>query len=334
MIILKPKGIDFPPEEHLLKSEKRNKDGIGIAYTLSSGKRKSKVVKIKKDFKNAKECYAWMKKHLKKEQAVIIHQRLGTSGLMDEGTRHPFPLTSDYEKMRKPNQECSIAFAPNGVFYGHGMHKKYSDTMLVLAKFFGGLGSLVFNNECVRELVLEFVGSSNRIAFLDSSGKIAMFGNNWIEHENKCFYSNKNYEYAPIVVKERTYYPKYGLRSYKKYKSKQQGLPYFGKPPAGKPKKMYTCSKCGKGKKSKWRGDIGDYVCAKCYKKVHSSTTSNTPALANNSIRCYYCGVQNSSYRFSIQQNACDKCYKNELWFRNKMEEINGQEKLNCGEEV
>lgn len=320
MIIVKPKGINFPPKEHLLKSEKRNIDGIGIAYTQDN-----KVI-IKKDFKNAKECYAWMETNLKIEQAVIIHQRLGTAGLMDKGTRHPFPMTIDCEKMRKENQECKIAFAHNGVFLGHGTDKKYSDSMLILKKFFGSLGNLVFNNEGVRELILEFVGSSNKIVFLKHTGKIAIFGSNWIEHRNECLYSNKNYEFEPITEKyygNNINYKNYSPQN-KKKKGKQEGLPYCGRPPMGQPKKKYQCDKCKAGKKSKWRGDLEMYVCSKCYKAVHKEATKDVPAVQDNGgLRCFYCGKKDAMYRFDIKQMTCDKCYKNDLWFRDKLKNFN-----------
>lgn len=322
MIILKPKGIDFPPEEHLIKSEVRNRDGIGIAYA------KDGKVFIKKDFKDAEKCYAWMKDNLGIGHAILIHQRLGTSGLMDEGTRHPFPMTTDCELMRKENQECKIAFAHNGVFFGQGMDKKYSDSMLVLQKFFGSLGNLVFSNECVRELVLEFVGNNNKIAFLKHSGKFAIFGNSWIEHKNKCFYSNKSYEYTIPV--QRTLAPigfnnsnNNHINHYSWDRKKPEGLPYYGKPPEGKPKKKMSCDNCGNCKKSKWRGDRKLYICSKCYKIMHKEQSNNVSTKKDNI--CYYCQNKDATYYPDIQHNSCERCHKNELYYRNRLEEFSNE---------
>jgi len=324
MICVKPKGIEFPPEEHLLNSENRNKDGIGIAYTKYIKNKKGTTVVIKKDFKDAKDCYAWMKKNLKVEQSIIIHQRLGTSGLSDEGTRHPFPVTTECEIMREANQKCPIAFAHNGIFSGHGSDKKYSDSMLVLSKFFGTLGNLIFNNESVRELVLEFVGNFNKIVFLKASGKVAIFGSGWIEHPNGCLYSNENYSYT--VVKKKAYTPTntWDSRSTSKpqYNNQQGCLPYYGKPPSGQPKKKYHCDMCQQGKKSKWRGDLEMYVCSKCYKSIHNEATKDVPMLSSSTLMCHYCGSNHGVWRFEIKENSCSKCFRNQLWFKNKLNEL------------
>jgi len=321
MIILKPRGTAFPVEEHLLKSELRNADGIGIAYS------KDKKVFIKKDFTDATQCYKWMIDNLTVDSAVIIHQRFGTSGLTDEGNRHPFPCTTDKELMRKVEQECKVAFAHNGVFYGHSTDKVYSDTMLVLSKYFGTIGSLAFSNECVRELILEFVGTTNRICFLNSAGKFSIFGSGWIEHPNGCIYSNKGFEYTapapvttPIGFNQST--PFANRRMTQKRLPKANGLPHFGKPPEGQPKKKFTCDVCGASKKSKWRGDLEKYVCSKCYKAEHLNDTIDTPSVDYYATICAYCSNKEGKYRLDISKHACNKCYANELWFRAKCKEF------------
>lgn len=43
-----------------------------------------------------------------KNQSVVFHFRISTSGKIDEGNCHPYPLTDDSIYLRKTNLRCSI----------------------------------------------------------------------------------------------------------------------------------------------------------------------------------------------------------------------------------
>ena len=50
-----------------------------------------------------------------KNQSVVFHFRISTSGKIDEGNCHPYPLTDDSIYLRKTNLRCSIGIAHNGI---------------------------------------------------------------------------------------------------------------------------------------------------------------------------------------------------------------------------
>jgi len=111
LIIAKNSKVNLPPIKYLKNADFYNPHGMGIAYW----KYGSKEVFIKKDFKNIKPFIKWFKKNISKKDACIIHFRFATSGLVDNGNRHPFPLTKNSSILRRENFKCKVAVAHNGI---------------------------------------------------------------------------------------------------------------------------------------------------------------------------------------------------------------------------
>jgi len=123
LIISKPKGVALPIKKHLVEAEKNNPDGIGIAYYKNNG-----IVRIKKTFRNVHSLYKFLKANITAEDILLIHFRIATSGKVDKGNRHPFPITLNKQLLRKEELSCRFAVAHNGVISQYGGHKKYSDS--------------------------------------------------------------------------------------------------------------------------------------------------------------------------------------------------------------
>lgn len=325
-------GEKYPELQHLTNAEEKNKDGIGIAYA------NGKEVIIKKDFKNATECHKWLLENVPIEYGVVIHLRSGTAGLMDEGNRHPFPLTADMELMRKTNQSCKIALAHNGVFTNVDTHEKYSDSMMFIATYLHDIKEEdLFNDGAVQRLIGAAVGVS-RLAVIRAEGNIVYFGK-FFEHENGCLYSNEAYkkvEYLPAYYGRKDHsslsrlYNGGSSNIYDDYETediyKKHGYGVF------KGKKSKHCDICLKKKKSKWHKDRMLYACQSCMKELDKREHKD------GAVKCEVCETSFSvitpsvvSYRANVNMKLCDECYKNEIWFRAILkQDIEGKE-VTCG---
>jgi len=196
LIAVKEHHKELPKDEFLIEANSRNPDGIGIAY-WKPGKNE---VYIKKDFKTIKVFLEWLKENIKLEDICIIHFRMATHGLKDEGNRHPFPITKNKELLRKVEQVCQMAVAHNGVLRDYGQHKKFSDTqkfvMDILAE------ESIKNNlrdRAVMKLVNNFI-DGDKLAILDKDGMLYYFGD-YNEFEG-IKYSNYSYKKLELAVSQ------------------------------------------------------------------------------------------------------------------------------------
>lgn len=187
MIVFKGAGVELPKEEHLRESASRNKDGIGIAY-LKVG---INEVRIKKDFKDVDVLISWLKDNITKEDICIVHFRLATHGLVDEGNRHPFPITKNKELLRKTELICQMAVAHNGVISQYE-HKKFSDTQkFVLDILSEESVKNNLDNPGIQKLISNFIGL-DRLVILLANGTGYRWGE-WIK-EGDIYYSNSGYK--------------------------------------------------------------------------------------------------------------------------------------------
>lgn len=191
MIIVKPVGVELPTEGVLDRCALINRDGIGVAWTHDS------MVKIKKDFNDVDAFKSFMAKTLTKQHAALIHFRIATAGKVDEGNRHPFPLTRRNKRLRALESVTDIAVAHNGTFTDLKGHKKYSDTMLFIKNVLSD--PIVRNNlysDAIHELISGYLDTS-KLAVLDRMGKITKFG--YFYEENGLWYSNGGYKKSETV---------------------------------------------------------------------------------------------------------------------------------------
>jgi len=204
LIAVKELGADLPKDEHLKNGASNNSDGCGIAFW----KNNTSEIMIKKDFENVEKLLEFIHSNIKREDACIIHFRQATSGLVDIGNRHPFPITKNKELLRKPEVICKLAVAHNGVLSNYGSHKKYSDTQKFILDILAE--DSVKNNlesEAIRKLINAFLGN-DKLAILNSQGTIYLFGD--FEKEKGIYYSNYSYGWASFFKKGKyDYYAGY-----------------------------------------------------------------------------------------------------------------------------
>jgi len=269
LITVKEAGCELPLEQHLKNGETRNSDGIGIAYL----KENEHLFTIKKDFKAFKDFYEFLTLNIKKEDFLIVHFRIATSGLKDEGNRHPFPVINDKEKIRAPNLSCKMVMAHNGVLSQFSPAKKigliddkFSDSQKFVLEVLSS--APIKNNLDVRgvQILINDFLNGDRLVTVDSQKNVWYFGE-W-NREGDILYSNASYET-----------PKYNFRrnhsTVKRYNNGQYDhweSEYFKKGTAPKLpflKPELECENCKDKKKVKVVKTDGVEIelCKKCRRK-------------------------------------------------------------------
>ncbi len=174
IIIVKPKGktIDKRLARHCWS---RNSDGAGFAFSHND---KIRVHKELKDFekfwslyerfiiKPQMQCEEYQdlngthnKRSRELEKNILIHFRIGTSGLVSRENIHPFCISS------------KLAFAHNGIITGIDTTKddQYSDTYL-FNELVRSLPSGWTKNKSINTFIKNFIGINSKLAFINNKG--------------------------------------------------------------------------------------------------------------------------------------------------------------------
>lgn len=188
IIAAKPQGINMPAMRYVYNCFNANKDGAGLAY-VRPGDKQVTILKGYMTYKEFKKALKVLK--FTDKDSVLMHFRMSTHGLTDQGNCHPFPLTADLKAMRELHTNCNVAIAHNGIFSSVPDHHKYSDTM----KFISGILAQpeIINQlerPAIQSLISGYCGSSSKLAFLKPSG-ITLVGH-WVKQDGVS-YSNSGY---------------------------------------------------------------------------------------------------------------------------------------------
>ena len=195
IIIAKPEGVAFPSLETLQICNTNNDDGCGIAYHKKGGD----TVHIKKDFPTVEDMWDYLVTNVGAEDSALIHFRLATSGLVDYGNRHPFPITQKDELLRSPDLVTDLAVAHNGVFSRwNNKQGELSDTQLFIKNVLADelIRANLEGNIAVQTLLSDFIGGS-KLAILDNAGNVSVWGH-FVKDEG-LYYSNSSYLDAKVT---------------------------------------------------------------------------------------------------------------------------------------
>lgn len=198
IITIKDKGVKLPDENILKTMFDNNPDGAGFMYAKGG-----KVV-IKKGFMT----YESLKAELDKicnitDISLVLHFRIATSGKIDEGTTHPFPIEKKKKLLKKLNCETDIGVVHNGII-PIKTNKNMSDTMQYIAEklcTYKFLQSDFYRHKCFMNHIEKEIQS--KMVFMNGNGEIYKIGE-FISDEG-IFYSNNSYKsqrymYIPELV--------------------------------------------------------------------------------------------------------------------------------------
>lgn len=223
IIAIKNKGINLPSEKTLETMFKNNSDGAGFMYEVDNKVIINKGFMTFRSFKSALDKLS--KQYDITELPLVMHFRIATSGQVDGGTTHPFPIFEKRKILRKQYIETDIGVAHNGIIPIKASHNM-SDTMQYIAKHltvYKRIQSDFFTQEHWRRKIKNEIQS--KMVLLDNSGEIYMIGD--FVTDNGMVYSNHSYEERSFV---------FGYERFLDYHPKSKLCPIDG----------YLTTDCGK----------------------------------------------------------------------------------------
>lgn len=193
IIVIKNKGIEIPSRDILENCFDYNSHGVGFMYSLNNR------VNVEKGFMNFNEFYTRLMEINSyidlKETSLVMHFRISTSGNVDGGNCHPFPITKNTGYLRALKYSTDIAMAHNGVIRSYIPPKDsiLNDTQTFIKKYVYKMYKrdrefLSLDKNLAK---LETMADS-KLCFLDGKGNITTVGK-FIE-DNGVLYSNDTYK--------------------------------------------------------------------------------------------------------------------------------------------
>lgn len=214
IIIAKYRGNKLPSKKTLENCFYNNNDGAGIAYT------KHGEVYIDKGYNKFDEFYKRLKeldkKYNLKEENVLLHFRIGTSGNMDATATHPFPISDKVKKLQAPQlSNLTAAVAHNGVIsdYAYKNDEGLSDTQNFIKDFLAPLQDLnnyFYKRKNIQQLIRKTI--SSKLAIIDKND-ITLIGD-FEQGSDGNWYSNQSYKSDYFKASKNKYYSDYSSFDY------------------------------------------------------------------------------------------------------------------------
>lgn len=196
--IYKPAGKKMPAKSNFKNCFSNNGDGAGYMYSYNGKVYIEKGLMTLSDFKKSlKNTFKSLKiKDNGESLHMVFHFRISTQGGVQPELTHPFPLSNDYDDMKKLSNVCDIGIAHNGIidFASSYSVKDHNDTMEFIKEIaypqIGG-NTMYFKNQDTMSL-FKYLLKNNKIVILNGDGHAELIGD-WVE-DNGVFYSNTTYK--------------------------------------------------------------------------------------------------------------------------------------------
>jgi predicted glutamine amidotransferase len=194
VIVNKNRGIELPRKELLENCFSNNSDGCGMMYNLN-GK-----VYIEKGFMKFDEFYNRLMELDEKinlvDRGLVMHFRISTSGGINKGNCHPYPISNDVNDLKALKFTTDLGMAHNGIMskYEPSKDSTLNDTQTFIKTYLSNVYEVYkdFLKDDVMMKAIEYeVGS--KLSFLDTEGNITTVGK--FEEYEGCQYSNSTYSY-------------------------------------------------------------------------------------------------------------------------------------------
>lgn len=180
--ILKPKGAKIT-DEALTNAFNHNKDGAGLAYTVND------TIYIQKGIFNLKTFInAVRTAEEKAEKDMLIHCRIGTSGLLDKNNCHPHIISEQCVLIHNGMLDIDVPKESN-----------VSDTVIFIEKYLKPLDKDFYNNPALLGLIEQAIGSYNKFVLLPNSGEGIIINEQAGIWDNGVWYSNETYKTQKII---------------------------------------------------------------------------------------------------------------------------------------
>ncbi len=171
-----------------------NPDGAGIMWCGDG------MVQTSKGYTDPQSLFTAIES-TPKHSRLVIHMRIATSGGIDVGTCHPFPVSRDLEMLHAADTECHIAIAHNGIICGMPTDKDkgISDTVAFVGTYVNTLWEE--NNHVVTKSMrrrIKEAAPGNRFAIMTSDGKVYRLGVGWETVTKGIHASNDTWRWKPV----------------------------------------------------------------------------------------------------------------------------------------
>ena len=210
MCIIAVSGNNIVPldKEVLQRCFTKNPDGAGYAFWADDS-----LWHVHKGYMTFPEFWAsYEAQKFSKDDYVVCHFRIGTSGSKDAGNTHPFPITDDVDIMRQTAFKVRNILIHNGVI-GKG-ETIPSDTMCFVRDYAYPLLKFAKKEERLLEILREASEDARNRWFLTVGPTIHMWGN-WEKSEEGWEFSNTGYE-KPITTT-------YNAQNWNNYQARRRG---------------------------------------------------------------------------------------------------------------
>lgn len=177
--IVKPQGTEIS-DEYLENCFDNNNDGAGLAYA------KNGKLYIVKGIFNKKQFIQEVRKAEKVAQGtILIHCRIGTSGLNDKKNCHPHIVNENLVMIHNGILDIDV---PD--------NSKVSDTVIFIEKYLKKLSKDFVKSEPIMHLIEKAIGNKNKFAFLTNKGEAFICNAKAGTVENGIWYSNDSYSFG------------------------------------------------------------------------------------------------------------------------------------------
>ena len=189
VIIVKKAGVSVDLLDYGVLSAcwDSNPHGAGIMYA------REKKVHITKGLMTLEALIEAIKKaNIQEKEPLVVHFRVATSGGINKGMTHPFPLVPDVKKLRSTSLVCNAALAHNGVL-GSGSYS-LSDTALAVRDLFHHELFLDGVRKKTKKVLdfIDYYTEGSRLVWLFGCGSLNFFGP-WHDR-NGLLFSNMYWE--------------------------------------------------------------------------------------------------------------------------------------------
>lgn len=168
-----------------------NPDGAGIMWVEDGRVQTSKGFMDERSLERAIDA-------VPTDSPLVIHMRIATSGGIDVGTCHPFPVCRDLETLHAANVECRAAVAHNGVILGEPTDDKLgvSDTVHFVSHAIADMWRK--DNRVTRKMRRKLTNKAphNRFAILTEDGRVYRVGDGWESVSKGIQASNDSWRYS------------------------------------------------------------------------------------------------------------------------------------------
>ena len=197
IICAKKANVEIPSDDMIRTMFENNPHGSGLAYYFNG------QVHIEKGFMNVDSLLDRIHELDKsiglKDTSLILHFRISTSGNVDEGNCHPYPLYEN-KKLRTTRVTCDSAIAHNGVLQEWAPWNKravMNDSQMFIRDFLNLLPKYWWY-ELRYYITVEKAIGFNKLAIIDLRNEIVLLGR--FIKDNGLYFSNDSYK--PRVIKK------------------------------------------------------------------------------------------------------------------------------------